>query len=1056
MESQAFLPSLPVHPRRPRSSLSVSTHPSSTCPRRPRTKASHIYASSKPPADGDTPNEDENQTISWLLSTLAQRSNRKPPASDPSKEASDTEGDARRADDVKTTEVPGDAADDSASPTIASLLAALPLSRGARKTAPVQRDGGGDVEEGRPDVVPEQEARREGVQASVSWMLSALAQRSTFPLPGAGEQPTEKAAVEKGSDTNADGDDDREEGVNAAISWLLSAVARKRSEEGGKVETKSEEDELLDVVRGKEEDADDVVEMPSQPRDGESELLTQSDARQEESKANGNGARAAMSWLLDMVSEKMESGLQSRQLDDIKELAPDTAPETNIVPETRLSDATAKEAENQLVSWLSSKLRPDATKEEVMDQTMSWLSSKMGSATETLPALALQEMLQRGSDVATELSQQAMMATLRALNVEPFDSTEHADDPTLPRRPYDPVHALALAGYSFRAYLDPPTSSYRETFAVAVDGSQLSGLDRQLVYTDFVYPNTVLISRRAKGAFMLQVTGSEGLEGEFVVAEINGALVLDLLKKRHCVVLCQRDPPSSRFRTIGDADVDQLVVSLFPSEQAYDEGTPPTDFASFSLAELVQQGLESGVYVEGEACEMSFQKVSNEEKNKDFFHFSLLPSEMNLSFPFQSMVEDSPDADAESVGSASIAVHVSFIPFVTGPEGTEMEEVSSMLANAEATSFRSMTSNDEEVSLDNVLTSELTPGQMPIPGDWSRLTEVVRSLVARVGSDMRIQRTSTVTENLPGALFIESLATDTEVWLFHDEVNRDIVISFRGTEQVSWKDFFTDAQLFLQRWAPGEEIDLNVEINRTVGLTDFIPNMLPTPKSSIPEDASAVHYGFLRAYLSIRDALLRGIEMLSSDLAEGYSFHFTGHSLGGALAIIAASDFQARHLFDDWDVSCMSYGAPKAGNVPFAAIYNKLVPNSFRVVNDSDLVARMPRSLSGSAPVNRYQHAGRTVLINNSGDYWIEGYQPESLILTKMSSIQDPFRERYKNLQDLMAFEQNLWSELISGRSVQHHMVSILHLYTRSKYPVAERTPNILTVPVRDSVLLVA
>lgn len=117
----------------------------------------------------------------------------------------------------------------------------------------------------------------------------------------------------------------------------------------------------------------------------------------------------------------------------------------------------------------------------------------------------------------------------------------------------------------------------------------------------------------------------------------------------------------------------------------------------------------------------------------------------------------------------------------------------------------------------------------------------------------------------------------------------------------------------------------------------------------------------------------------------------------------------------------------------FAQIHNKLVPNSFRVVNDADLVARMPRSLSGSPPLNRYQHAGRTVLVNNDGDYWIEGYQAKSTILENMSSIADPFRERYKNIVDLMAFEQKLWSELVSGRSVQHHMV---------------RCPRLLVIPI--------
>lgn len=1071
---QTFVSPVPIQLSRLSRSHSSSSEPAScTCPRRPRRTLSDIRASRNPPTK-DTRNDEANPTISWLLAALSQRSEK--PASDSSGQshgplatsaaeeavpgedsnpsissllaALSQRGGLPASDNLaEACETPRDASKTEAheetpehspvgactNPIFSSLLPALPLKR-ASETG---RDGTEDGSESCSNTsVEEHEVRQDGVRANVAWLLSVLAQRTASEESSVGddehdfEQPTasKQSTLPLTQDGKADG------GMNAAVSWLLSAISQRIREQEETSGTKCEDDDTSPIVHQEEEPSEnrlDTQERSDNERETDESLLAQKlESFTDEGRANNSETNPALTWILGLVSEKISSRLPA----ETAGIGQDSSPAT--VSATGLQDAHTKEAENQVLSWLTSKLSPDATKEEVENQTISWLVSVLSPAADNLTALQLQEILQRGSDAAARLSQKAMIATLKALNVEPFDNLEQARDPTLPRRPFDPVHALALAGYSFRAYLDPPRSSYRETFAAPVGGSQLSGLDHQVVYTDFVYPDTAVISRRAKGAFMLQVTNSDNLERQFVTAEINGALVLDLLKKRHCAVLCQSDPSSSRFTTCHDSEAGELVLNLFPNEQAYDEGKSPTDFASVSLAEIIKEGLESGVYVDGETYNMTFQKVSDEEKSMDFFHFSLLPSEMNLSFPFQYKVGGSEKRDGESVGSASISLRASFIPFPTDPEQNGMEEVSSMLATAEATSFRSIMSADDDARLESVLANDLLPGRMPDPDDWTRLAGVVRSLLERVDSDMRIERTSTVTENIPGALFIESLATDTEVWLFHDEANRDIVISFRGTEQVSWKDFFTDAQLFLQLWAPGEEIDLNVDVNRTVGLADFVPGVLPTSESPIAQDASAVHYGFLRAYMSIRDALQRGLEMLSSDMSEGYSFHFTGHSLGGALATIASADFQARHLFHNYGVSCVSYGAPKVGNVHFARTYNKLVPNSFRVVNDADLVSRMPRSVSGSSPLSRYQHSGRTVLVNNDGDYWIEGYQSESTLLDKMSSIDDPFRERYKNVVDLMAFEQKLWSELMSGRSVQHHMVRCPSLLGS---PVSER-----------------
>ena len=39
-----------------------------------------------------------------------------------------------------------------------------------------------------------------------------------------------------------------------------------------------------------------------------------------------------------------------------------------------------------------------------------------------------------------------------------------------------------------------------------------------------------------------------------------------------------------------------------------------------------------------------------------------------------------------------------------------------------------------------------------------------------------------------------------------------------------------------------------------------------------------------------------------------------------------------------------NYGSPRVGNKDFVERFNKNVPEAFRVVNDADVVARVPRS----------------------------------------------------------------------------------------------------------------
>ena len=62
-----------------------------------------------------------------------------------------------------------------------------------------------------------------------------------------------------------------------------------------------------------------------------------------------------------------------------------------------------------------------------------------------------------------------------------------------------------------------------------------------------------------------------------------------------------------------------------------------------------------------------------------------------------------------------------------------------------------------------------------------------------------------------------------------------------------------------------------------------------------------------------------------------------GHSLGGALATLAAYDIQQELTNhgqqQQVEVVCYSFGAPRTGNHAFARDYNHMVPDTWSIIN---------------------------------------------------------------------------------------------------------------------------
>ena len=108
-----------------------------------------------------------------------------------------------------------------------------------------------------------------------------------------------------------------------------------------------------------------------------------------------------------------------------------------------------------------------------------------------------------------------------------------------------------------------------------------------------------------------------------------------------------------------------------------------------------------------------------------------------------------------------------------------------------------------------------------------------------------------------------------------------------------------------------------------------------------------VHAGFLVAYLSVRDSIWKHF-----DTNKPSKIFVTGHSMGGALAILAAFDLRNRYQVP---VTMYNFASPRVGDRGFMHSYNILVPDSYRVVIQGDIVPMLP-------PPEDWWHVGQEKL----------------------------------------------------------------------------------------------
>ena len=254
--------------------------------------------------------------------------------------------------------------------------------------------------------------------------------------------------------------------------------------------------------------------------------------------------------------------------------------------------------------------------------------------------------------------------------------------------------------------------------------------------------------------------------------------------------------------------------------------------------------------------------------------------------------------------------------------------------------------------------------------------------------------------------FVTHEGTSTEAAIWRDKQRKRAVLAFRGTSDV--KDLITDVNL-LQRPFEGDK-----------------------DGKAKAGDERRVHAGFFESAASVNRRVKELLVTACAGKPKEWDVLVTGHSLGGALATMFAAEIargvdlsrgfqeydsswyaQASSFFDIGQsklglkqkpielgaVRCYTFGAPRVGNAAFAEFFEEAFEGreAFRIVNEDDLIARLPRHGNAAGAVLDYEHCGRTVLIaEGAGDvadgFWVEGESDASACpIRGVSPLTNPF-----------------------------------------------------------------
>jgi len=189
-----------------------------------------------------------------------------------------------------------------------------------------------------------------------------------------------------------------------------------------------------------------------------------------------------------------------------------------------------------------------------------------------------------------------------------------------------------------------------------------------------------------------------------------------------------------------------------------------------------------------------------------------------------------------------------------------------------------------------------------------------------------------------------------------------------------------------------------VSFRGTESVSDWLSNL-----NVIGIDApqiGTVHAGFYGQFTALRqeiEAILR--------MKPGRPLIITGHSLGGAIAILAAATWvQSEHLR-----GLYTYGQPRAGKASFSRyVAANFIDRTFRFVNDNDVVPKVPPG---------YRHVGQCFHFDSKGNLKSQPAQHRSQESVLIALDDDEGTDSALTTDQFQQLQQSLRTQASSLRS---------------------------------------
>lgn len=215
--------------------------------------------------------------------------------------------------------------------------------------------------------------------------------------------------------------------------------------------------------------------------------------------------------------------------------------------------------------------------------------------------------------------------------------------------------------------------------------------------------------------------------------------------------------------------------------------------------------------------------------------------------------------------------------------------------------------------------------------------------------------------------------------LSRDDRDDKIVVCFKGS--VLFGDWFRDAWAWKLKW--------------------------PYGKTTPDMDKVWIHAGFKNEYSSIRIKLLRELSDLIAQRKKPQHITFCGHSLGGALASVAALD--SHESIDPKMVvsSLYSFGSPRTYNTAGSKIFASKMEYTNRAVFANDPVVQMPWI--------DYKHVGRPVHIKQDLSVEFVDFNESVFLCKPMDHLVENYDNMFRFLMNdpgmVELFNKNLFDD---------------------------------------------